>query len=177
MAASESIVLGGGCFWCTEAVYQRVKGVEEVTPGYAGGRLPNPSYEQVTGGDTGHAEVIKVTFDPVQISLAQILEIFWTVHDPTQLNRQGADVGTQYRSIIFYASDEQKETIERSLAEVAKPVWGEKIVTSFEPLTVFYPAEEYHRNYFRSHPEQAYCQIVINPKLEKLQEKFGQLTK
>lgn len=171
------IVLGGGCFWCLEALYQQIRGVTAVDPGYAGGSKPDPTYEEVSTGETGHVEVVRLSFDPEQITLAQILEIFWQIHDPTTLNRQGHDVGTQYRSAIFYSGDEQKAAVEKSLQEVARPVWGERIVTEIKPLQAFYPAEAYHRNYFRSHPEQAYCQIVINPKLDKLKANFSSLLK
>jgi peptide-methionine (S)-S-oxide reductase len=174
---SRSIVLGGGCFWCLEALYQRVRGVSKVDPGYAGGQKPNPTYEEVCSGSTGHVEVVRLEFDPAEITLSQILEIFWQIHDPTTPNRQGHDVGTQYRSAIYYDGDEQKQEVEKSLKKVAIPAWGEKIITEIKPLEAFYPAEEYHRNYFKSHPEQAYCQIVINPKLDKLKEKFPSLLK
>jgi peptide-methionine (S)-S-oxide reductase len=168
----ESIVLGGGCFWCLEAAYQEINGVTEVVPGYAGGEVTDPTYEQVCGGQTGHAEVVKVTFDSKIISLTDILDIFWAIHDPTTRNRQGNDVGTQYRSIILYSGDEQKTAAEASIKKVAQ-LWPDPIVTQLEPLEKFYEAEEYHRNYFLNHPEQAYCQIVINPKLEKLRKKFN----
>lgn len=163
------IVLGGGCFWCLEAAYQMLRGVEGVQSGYAGGDTPHPSYEDVVRGNTGHAEVVEVDFDEAVVSLENIMNIFWTVHDPTSLNRQGADVGTQYRSVIFYADETQKQVAETSLKEAQK-LWDEPIVTSIEPLNMFYPAEEYHKDYFKNHPEQAYCQIVINPKLAKLRK-------
>lgn len=163
------IVLGGGCFWCTEAAYQMVRGVRNVTPGYAGGHVQNPSYEAVVQGNTGHAEVIEIDFDEKRVSLEDILRIFWTIHDPTSLNRQGADVGAEYRSVIFYADEQQKQTAETSRQE-AQTFWDKPIVTSIEPLNMFYLAEEYHRDYFKNHPEQAYCQMVINPKLAKLRK-------
>lgn len=173
----ESIVLGGGCFWCLEAVYQRVKGVVAVTNGYTGGHVENPSYEAVLTGQTGHAEVVKVDFNPAEISLSTILDIFWVIHDPTTLNRQGNDIGTQYRSAIFYTSQQQKELAESSLKESARPLWSKKIVTEIMPLDTFWPAEEYHKDYFNNHPEQAYCQIIINPKVTKLKQKFAHLLK
>jgi methionine-S-sulfoxide reductase len=174
---TESIVLGGGCFWCLEALYQRVRGISVVEPGYAGGAKEDPTYEEVSTGETGHVEVVRLAFDPEQITLQQILEIFWQTHDPTTPNRQGHDVGTQYRSAIYYQGEEQKSEVEKSVETVGRPAWGEKIVTEIKPLEAFYPAEAYHHNYFKSHPEQAYCQIVINPKLEKLQQKFPSLLK
>lgn len=170
----ESIVLGGGCFWCLEAVFQRVRGVEQVITGYSGGTTPNPSYEEVCDGNTGHAEVVKIVFDPAAISLETILQIFWTIHNPTTLNQQGADVGTQYRSAIYYKSEAQKKLVEKSLHEDAQPNWQNKIVTEIKKLDTFYPAEDYHQNYFNNHPEAAYCQIVINPKIAKLKQKFAQ---
>jgi peptide-methionine (S)-S-oxide reductase len=167
----ETITLGGGCFWCLEAAYQQVQGVEKVVSGYAGGKEEEPTYEQVSGGGTGHAEVVQIQFDPSKITLGEILEIFWTIHDPTTLNRQGHDVGTQYRSIILYSDDEQKQTAEDSIRKVQE-LWPDPLVTEIQPLGKFYPAEGYHQNYFNNHPEQAYCQVVINPKLIKLRQKF-----
>lgn len=164
-------VLGGGCFWCLEAVYQEVAGIESVMSGYAGGQMPDPTYEQVSSGATGHAEVVKLAFDPAIISYNDVLDIFWAIHDPTTPGRQGNDVGSQYRSIILYADDEQKQTAEQSKAAVAK-LWPNPVVTEIKPLEAFYEAEDYHQNYFRNHPEQAYCQLIINPKLQKLREKF-----
>jgi peptide-methionine (S)-S-oxide reductase len=172
--ATETIVLGGGCFWCTEAAFQMIRGVTAVTSGYAGGTVPNPSYEAVTTGKTGHAEVVKIEFDPGIISLQQILEVFWAIHDPTTPNRQGNDVGPQYRSMILYTDEAQKAIINESIAEVTK-LWPNPIVTETKPLVKFYPAEEYHHNYFKQNPDRAYCQIVINPKLEKLRQKHAQL--
>ena len=169
---TETITLAGGCFWCLEAAYNTIRGVTEVIPGYAGGTTPNPTYEQVCGGNTGHAEVVQVSFDPKIITLEEILEIFWAIHDPTTPNRQGGDVGTQYRSMILYTSDEQKEVAEKSIKAVAK-LWPNPIVTELVPLETFYPAEEYHRNYFERNPSQAYCQVVINPKLKHLREQFA----
>lgn len=172
---SESIVLGGGCFWCLEAIFQRVKGVRLVVNGYAGGEKENPTYEEVCAETTGHAEVVKVEFDPSVLPLATVLEIFWALHDPTTLNQQGADVGSQYRSVIFYNDESQKDTVEHSLETVGQPLWKDPIVTEVLPLTVFWPAKSYHQDYFNNHPEQAYCQIVINPKVAKLKKKFSHL--
>lgn len=168
----EVITLGGGCFWCLEAVYQQLEGVEQVVSGYAGGHVHEPSYREVTTGTTGHAEVVQVTYNPDIISTRDVLEIFFTIHDPTTPNRQGADVGPQYRSIILYHSPEQKETAEQVIEELeAAEAWSDPVVTELESLETFYPAEEDHRNYYRRHPEQAYCQAVIAPKLTKLREK------
>ena len=173
----DSIILGGGCFWCLDAAYRRVKGVIGVTSGYAGGHWPNPTYERVTTGTTGHAEVVQVEFDPQSIELDTILEIFWTLHDPTTLNRQGNDVGTQYRSLIMFNSPQQERQVRESIQTTATPLWGDKITTEVIPLDTFYAAEEYHQDYFNKHPEQGYCQVIINPKLEKLNKKFAQLLK
>lgn len=174
---SESIVLGGGCFWCLDAAYRRVKGITGVTSGYAGGHWPHPTYERVVTGTTGHAEVVKVDFDPTIISLETILEIFWTLHDPTTLNRQGNDVGTQYRSLILFNSPAQETKIQASVTQTAIPLWGENITTEIIPLEKFYPAEDYHQDYFNKNPDQGYCQVIINPKLAKLTKKFAQLLK
>lgn len=163
---TESIVVGGGCFWCTEAAYQMLPGVVAVESGYAAGDDPAPTYEAVCRGQTGHAEVVKVTFDPEQVSLKNVLALFWKIHDPTTLNRQGGDAGTQYRSIILYAGDAQKAAAEGSIAD-ANPGWGGGIVTQVEALTKFYPAEAYHQNYYARNPEAGYCQAVIRPKLLK----------
>jgi peptide-methionine (S)-S-oxide reductase len=169
----ESAVLGAGCFWCTEAVFQLIRGVDQVEPGYAGGDKPNPTYEEVSTGTTGHAEVAKITFDPNSISFREVLEIFFGTHDPTQLNRQGADVGTQYRSVIFYSSPEQKATAEQLIAELTgEKVYGKPIVTKVEQLRAFYPAETYHKDYFKKHPQAPYCQAVIAPKIAKLQKTY-----
>lgn len=173
---SASVVLGGGCFWCLEAVYQRVKGVDKVVSGYAGGHSADPSYEQVSSGKTGHAEVVKIDFDPKIITYGQILDIFWAIHDPTSMNRQGNDVGEQYRSIILFADSEQQALAQQSLSEAQK-VWDREIVTEIKPLDKFYPAEGYHQNYFNNHPEAAYCQVVINPKLDKFHSRFENLLK
>jgi len=173
----ESIVLGGGCFWCLDAAYRRIKGVDQVTSGYAGGKWPNPTYERVCTGTTGHAEVVKVEFNEKLINLEAILEVFWTLHDPTTLNRQGNDVGTQYRSIILFNSPEQKTQVQESIKKTAIPLWGDKITTEVTLLEMFYPAEDYHQDYFNKHPDQGYCQVIINPKLAKLTKKFAQLLK
>ena len=168
---------GSGCFWCLEAVYQRVSGVESVISGYAGGETLEPTYEQVSTGETGHAEVVEINYDLTKISYPQLLDIFWAVHDPTTLNRQGNDIGTQYRSIILTANDQQLQEAKQSLDITAKQVWGENIVTEILPLTTFYAAEEYHQNYYNKNSENGYCQVVINPKLAKLNENFKQLLK
>lgn len=169
----ELVTFGSGCFWCTEAVFQQLKGVETVVSGYSGGHVENPSYEQVTTGRTGHAEVCQIQFDPGQISFEDILEVFFSTHDPTTLNRQGNDVGTQYRSAIFYHSEEQKETAERVKAELDKSgTWKNPIVTEVVPFEKFYSAEDYHQNYFRNNPNQGYCRMVIAPKLDKFEKVF-----
>ncbi len=166
-AAPETAVFGGGCFWCVEAVFERVKGVKNAVSGYAGGAVPYPSYEKVCRGNTGHAEVARVEFDPAETSYEQLLDAFWRMHDPTALNRQGADIGTQYRSIILYAGGKQLKAAlasrERAQRQFAKP-----IVTEIAPLKEFYPAEKYHQDYFRKHPDAPYCVTAIRPKLEKM---------
>ncbi|MBB5372398.1 peptide-methionine (S)-S-oxide reductase MsrA [Acidocella aromatica] len=167
---AESAVLAGGCFWCLEAAYDELAGVEKVESGYAGGHVPNPGYKQVCTGTTGHAEVVKITYDPAVISYADLLDVFFTIHDPTTLNRQGNDVGTQYRSAIYYASPEQKAAAEAAV-EKFSPVWG-KIVTEIAPLDVFYPAEKEHEDYFVRNPWSGYCQAVIAPKIAKLRKAF-----
>jgi peptide-methionine (S)-S-oxide reductase len=171
-------VFGGGCFWCTEAVFERLKGVISVMPGYAGGSLSNPSYRQVCTGKTGHAEVVRVKYDPEQVSYEQLLAVFFATHDPTSLNRQGADVGTEYRSVIFYSSDEQKREAEKFIRELndSDPK-GRPIVTEVSPLTAFYEAEDYHREYYSNNSFAPYCQFVIDPKLQKLHSKFADLLK
>ena len=169
----KNATLGGGCFWCVEAIYQDVRGIEKVESGYAGGHVPNPSYRQVTSGNTGHAEVIQLTYDPDVISFEEILYIFWRTHDPTTLNRQGADVGPQYRSIILYHDDEQRETAERSKAETdASDLYSDPIVTEIAPLDTFYVAEDYHQNYYKDNPYQGYCMVVIDPKVRKFRKSF-----
>lgn len=173
MAKTETATLAGGCFWCLEAAFQQLKGVEQVQSGYAGGHVPNPSYENVCTGTTGHAEVVQITFDPAVASFDELLHVFFTIHDPTTLNRQGGDVGTQYRSAIFYHSPEQKATAERVMAELqAEKLWDDPIVTELEPLQAFYPAEEYHRDYFRRNPNQGYCRAVIAPKVAKVRKLY-----
>lgn len=165
----ESIVLGGGCFWCVEAVYERIPGVASVVSGYAGGKEPDPTYEQVSSGRTGHAEVVIVYFDPRVISLEQILEIFWKAHDPTTKDRQGADVGPHYRSIILYADEAQRRAAENSRRKLDESkIYDRSAVTQIVPLTVFYPAEDYHQDYYEKNPFAGYCQVVIRPKLDKL---------
>lgn len=167
--AVEYATLGGGCFWCLEAAYARVRGVQQVESGYAGGTTESPSYHEVCTGRTGHAEVVRVSFDPDVVSYRQLLEIFFTIHDPTTLNRQGADVGTQYRSVIFTESAEQERVARALVAELAgDDVWDAPIVTEIAPLVTFHPAEAYHRDYYARNPGQAYCQAVIAPKLAKL---------
>ncbi len=163
----QTATLGGGCFWCIEAVYRRISGVQSAKSGYAGGTVPNPSYEAVCTGQTGHAEVVQVTFDPSEISYDSILEVFFQAHDPTTLNRQGADVGPQYRSVIFCHSDEQKRIAERTVMAVQEAL-GKPVVTKIEPETTFYPAEQYHDQYFDRNPSAGYCRVVIHPKLKKL---------
>ena len=167
-----SLVLGGGCFWCTEAAYEILPGVEAVVSGYAGGKRHNPTYEQICTGVSGHAEVVRIDYDPTRITLEALLDYFWTIHDPTTLNRQGADAGTQYRSVIYYVGAEQKAAAEASLAR-SNPGWGGRIVTAIEPLPAFYEAEAYHQDYFRLNPHGGYCQAVIRPKIDKLQRSIG----
>jgi peptide-methionine (S)-S-oxide reductase len=169
----ETATLAGGCFWCLEAVYDQLRGVEDVISGYSGGRRPNPTYEQVCTGATRHAEVVQVAFDPQEISFREILGVFFAVHDPTTLNRQGADVGTQYRSAIFYHSPEQKAAAEEVIAELgAAGLWPRPIVTQVAPFEAFYPAEEYHQEYFARNPTQGYCQAVVAPKVAKFRKQF-----
>lgn len=168
---TERAVLGGGCFWCLEAAYQEIAGIKGSLSGYAGGQIAHPTYEQVSSGTTGHAEVVQLTYEPATITYEDILEIFWAIHDPTTSNRQGNDVGSQYRSIILYANERQKQLAEYSKSHIQK-LWPQPVVTEVKPLKHFYRAEDYHQNYFRQHPQQAYCQIVINPKLHKLRQKF-----
>ena len=169
----ESATLAGGCFWCLEAVYKELRGVRSVVSGYAGGDVPRPTYQQVCEGTTGHAEVVQITFDPRQVSFRELLEVFFTIHDPTTLNRQGADVGSQYRSAVFYHSPAQRETAEQTIAELtAAHVWDAPIVTEVTPLTEFYPAEDYHQDYFEKNPFQPYCRAVVAPKVAKLRKHF-----
>jgi len=170
---NETATLAGGCFWCLEAVYENLKGVVSVVSGYAGGKRPNPSYEQVCAGVTGHAEVVQVTFDPAVVSYRELLEVFFTIHDPTTLNRQGADVGTQYRSAIFYHSPEQKQVAETVIKELAdQRLWSDEIVTELAPAPTFYPAEDYHQHYFARNPTQGYCNVVVAPKVAKFRKQF-----
>jgi peptide-methionine (S)-S-oxide reductase len=169
--ATDTATLGGGCFWCTEALFQMLPGVKSIASGYAGGKTENPTYKDVCTGQTGHAEVIQVTFDPQVVSYEKILETFWEAHDPTTLNRQGADSGTQYRSIILYNSESQKTAAEKSKAEAQKH-FSKSIVTEIVPLKKFYQAEGYHQDYYRSNPDQPYCRFVIRPKVEKFEKKL-----
>lgn len=169
----ETATLGGGCFWCLEAVFQEARGVATVESGYCGGDLPDPIYRQVCDGTTGHAEVVRVAFDPAVISYREILEIFFAIHDPTTRNRQGADVGTQYRSAIYYHSPEQQQTAQALIAELnAAKIWDKPIVTEVTAAPVFYKAEEYHQEYFQRNPEQPYCQMVVSPKVAKFRKQF-----
>ena len=173
-ARTETIVLGGGCFWCTEAVFDRVRGVLDVESGYSNGETVRPTYEQVCTGRTGHAEVVKVEFDPAQITLREILEIFFVVHDPTTLNRQGNDVGTQYRSGIYYSSEAQKQVAEEVIREITESrTYRSPIVTEVRPLANYSTAEDYHQDYFLNHPDQGYCAFVVGPKVEKFQKTFA----
>jgi peptide-methionine (S)-S-oxide reductase len=175
---TETAVFGGGCFWCTEAVFSALKGVKSVMPGYTGGTTENPTYDTISGGRTGHVESIKIIYDPALIRYGDLLAVFFNTHDPTTLNRQGNDVGTQYRSAIFYADDAQKKEAEDLIAELnSKKAYEKPVVTEVAPLGKFYDAEEYHRDYYKNHPDQRYCQIIIEPKLEKLQRKFAELLK
>lgn len=172
----ETIVFGGGCFWCTEAIFKMIKGVHSVLPGYAGGTVPNPTYEQVCNGTTGHAESVKIEYDPTVVSVRSLLTIFFGSHDPTTRNRQGADVGTQYRSVIFHTTPSQKTEIETFIAEInASNKLGKPVVTEVEPLDIFYEAEDYHKDYFAHNKTNPYCEVVINPKLEKVQKEFANL--
>jgi len=171
---SEVATLGGGCFWCIEAALGELAGVETVTSGYSGGHLENPDYDAVCSGKTGHAEVVRVSFDPEVISYREILMAFFAIHDPTTLNRQGNDVGSQYRSVIFYHSPEQKAAAEEMIAEfTAERLWPQPIVTEVAPAPIFYPAEDYHRDYYQRHAQQPYCQVVVAPKVAKLRAKFA----
>jgi len=174
----EVVTLGGGCFWCTEAVFSELNGVEKVESGYSGGAMSNPTYEKVSTGTTGHAEVVQITFDPRVISFEEILRIFFTMHDPTTLNRQGADVGTQYRSVIFYHNNKQKAIAEKVIEEINRAkIWNAPIVTQIEPFKIFYQAEDYHNDYFKRNPEKPYCQLVIAPKIAKLRQHYREKLK
>lgn len=174
----ESAVFGGGCFWCTEAVFTMMKGVSKVVPGYAGGTTANPTYDDICTGTTGHAEVVRVDYDPTQVRYEDLFTVFMGSHDPTTLNRQGNDVGTQYRSVVFYTTDEQKEIAEKYIKDAnSSNAGGDPIVTEVVPLTTFYEAENYHKDYYANHQNAGYCQVVINPKLEKVQAHFADLLK
>jgi peptide-methionine (S)-S-oxide reductase len=175
---SETATLGGGCFWCTEAVFSELKGVEKVEPGYSGGDVQDPTYEQVCSDATGHAEVVQITFDPKVISYRNLLEVFFTVHDPTTLNRQGNDVGAQYRSVIFYHNNQQKLDSEQVMKDVSqKKIWDRPLVTQLVPFKTFYQAEEYHKEYFKRNPYQGYCQVIIAPKVAKFRKHYIDMLK
>jgi len=173
MAELDITTLGGGCFWCIEAVFQDLIGVEKVVSGYSGGHVVNPTYKQVCGKQTGHAEVVQIHFNPNEITFNELLEIFWAAHDPTTPNRQGNDKGPQYRSVIYYHNDDQRQTAEASIADVATSIWEDPIVTELKPLTNFYAAELYHQNYFNNNPGNGYCQVVVSPKVAKIKKKFA----
>lgn len=172
----ETATLGGGCFWCLEAVYRRIKGVETVVSGYSGGASPDPTYEAVCSGLSGHAEVVQITYDAEQVSFSDLLDVFWVIHDPTSLNKQGADTGTQYRSVIYYHDDGQKTVAQQAIDELNTRL-DRPVVTELSPLEVFYPAEAYHQNYFDTNPHAGYCMVVIDPKVEKFKAKFKALLK
>ena len=177
-STTQMATLGGGCFWCTEAVFTELKGVEKVESGYSGGTVPNPTYQQVCTGKTGHAETIQITFDPAVIFYKEILQIFFTVHDPTTLNRQGADAGTQYRSVIFYHNEEQKKIAEEVMREIeGAKIWDEPLVTQVVPFESFYKAEGYHQEYFKQNPNQPYCQVVVAPKVAKFRAHYRERLK
>lgn len=169
--SSEMATLAGGCFWCLEAVYDDLRGVTRVVSGYAGGHVPDPDYKSVCSGATGHAEVVQITYDPDVVSFRDLLNVFFTIHDPTTLNRQGADIGTQYRSAIFYHNSEQKHIAEQAIKDVAS-IWDDPIVTQLEPLETFYPAEDYHQKYFQNNPNQGYCRVVVAPKVAKFRKMY-----
>ena len=176
--ASEVITFGGGCFWCTEAVFSDLRGVRKVESGYSGGTVPNPTYQQVCTGTTGHAEVVQVTFDPSVISLREILQVFFTTHDPTTLNRQGPDVGTQYRSVVFYHSPEQQQVIQQVVRDLSEArLWPAPIVTEIKPFTAFYKAEDYHQEYFAHNGDQPYCRTVVAPKVAKFRQQYREKLK
>ena len=173
MSLSEVATLAGGCFWCLEAVFDDLQGVLDVVSGYAGGQAPDPSYEEVCTGATGHAEVVQITFDPALVSFRELLEVFFTLHDPTTLNRQGADVGTQYRSAIFYHTPQQQATAQQVIADLTTAgLWSQPVITEVAPLIAFYPAEDYHQEYFRRNPYQGYCRAVVAPKVAKFRQKY-----
>lgn len=170
---TDTATFGTGCFWCTEAIFQQVEGVIKVTSGYSGGQTKNPTYKEVCTGTTGHAECLNIVYDPGKLSFDDLLEIFWQVHDPTTLNKQGADVGTQYRSVVFYHNQTQKAKVEKYIEDLNKSgAWDNPIVTTLEPYTIFYAAEDYHQNYYNDNPGEGYCQFVIRPKVEKFQKVF-----
>jgi methionine-S-sulfoxide reductase len=172
----KTVVFGGGCFWCTEAVFQMLKGVSKVEPGYAGGTMEDPSYEKVSSGSTGHAEVIRVTYDPAIITYEDLLTVFFGSHDPTTLNKQGADVGEQYRSVVFFSDEDERKAATRLINDVNESLKdGTRVVTQLEPLDTFYPAEEYHHDYFKTNTSAPYCQLIIEPKMEKVRKRFAQL--
>lgn len=178
MNTYETAVFGGGCFWCTEAIFRMLKGVRSVVPGYAGGAVKSPAYKQVSSGETGHAEVIKIEYDPAVISYETLLTVFFATHDPTTLNRQGSDIGEQYRSTILYTNDAQRKAAEKFINDLsASSEKGAPIVTEVKPLDTFYEAEKYHRDYYKKNQDQPYCQIVINPKLDKIKKEFAELLK
>jgi peptide-methionine (S)-S-oxide reductase len=170
--ATETATLGGGCFWCLEAAFNELRGVSQVTSGYAGGHRPNPTYEQVCMGTTGHAEVVQIRFNPAELSYRDLLAVFFTIHDPTTPDRQGNDIGSQYRSVIFYHDEAQRQEAEAVMAEVA-PLWNDPLVTELLPLPTFYPAEDYHHNYFANNPAQPYCRLVVAPKVAKVRRHFA----
>lgn len=173
MSRQETATLAGGCFWCLEAVFEQLGGVQKVESGYSGGHAPGPSYYDVSTGETGHAEVVQLTFDPDEVSFKELLQVFFTVHDPTTLDRQGPDVGTQYRSAVFYHSPEQKAVASQVIAELDKArIWGGPVVTEVAPFTTFYPAEEYHQEYYRRNPDELYCRLIIAPKVAKVRKHY-----
>lgn len=174
MTNTQTATLAGGCFWCLEAVFDNLQGVTDVVSGYAGGETENPTYQQVCTGKTGHAEAVQIRFDPVVITYKELLEVFFSIHDPTTLNRQGTDVGTQYRSAIFFHTSEQQEIAEQTIRELTEEkIWADSIITEVLPLNVFFPAEDYHQEYFARNPEQGYCQMVVSPKVAKFRKKFA----
>jgi methionine-S-sulfoxide reductase len=174
----ETATFGGGCFWCTEAIYERVIGVQKVESGYSGGDVANPDYKLVCTGTTGHAEVVQITFDPEKVTFLELLEIFFKTHDPTTLNRQGADVGTQYRSIVLYHNEQQRRTAQQVIQQLdSEHIWKDPIITQVEPFKVFYPAEDYHQEYYENNPNQGYCRVVITPKVEKFEKIFKEKLK
>ncbi|MEJ7588952.1 MAG: peptide-methionine (S)-S-oxide reductase MsrA [Ferruginibacter sp.] len=172
-ATMDTATFGTGCFWCTEAIFQQVEGVSKVISGYSGGKVDNPTYKQVCSGTTGHAECLNIVYDPAKVTFDELLEMFWQVHDPTTLNRQGNDVGTQYRSVVFYHDENQKATVQKYMSELNKSgAWDNPVVTTLEPYVKFYPAEDYHQNYYNSNKGEGYCQFVIRPKVEKFEKVF-----